>query len=251
MHNALGFSDLLRLIDDRSTAFRAAIAAASSLDAKVPTCPEWTLADLAWHIGERRQIWAATVAAGPADAKATPEITPMPQEREALLAWLADSAQQLLDALTEAGPDRECWVGWPDSQSARTTGAVARRQIHEVAMHTYDAQLAIGAPRPLPAEVAVDGVEEFLFTCNATPFPWPHEPAVVEYHVAEGLFWQLRLDGEGARAARLDAPGECDVWASGTASDVVLFMYGRHDLDALKSGGDLRVFDRLIAWEPA
>lgn len=251
MHNAPQFRDLLRLIDERSTAFRAAIAAAPSLDVRVPTCPDWTLADLAWHIGEKRRVWAATVAAGPSDVRATPEIEPMPQEREALLAWLAESTRQLLDALTEAGPDRECWVGWGDSQSARTTGAVARHQVQEIAVHTYDAQLAVGAPEPLPEEVAVDGVEEFMFTCNATTSPWPHEPAVLEYHVTEGLFWALQLSAEGARAVRLDAPGKPDLAASGTASDVVLTMYGRNDLDALKFDGDLDVLGRLVAWEPA
>ena len=251
MHNALGFSDLLRLIDDRSTAFRAAIAAAPSLDLPVPTCPGWTLRDLAWHIGERRQIWAATVAAGPADAKAEPEIEPMPEDRDALLAWLEKSTQALLDALTEAGPDRECWVGWTDSQSDRTTGAVARHQIQEIAVHTYDAQLAIGEPQPLPEEVAVDGVEEFLLTCNATTFPWPHEPAVLGYTAAEGRSWALWLSEKGARAERLSGPAEADLVAVGTASDIVLTMYGRLDLDALKFEGDVEVLRRLAAWEPA
>jgi uncharacterized protein (TIGR03083 family) len=251
VHNALGFSDLLRLIDDRSAAFRAAIAAAPSLDAKVPTCPEWTLADLAWHIGERRQIWAATVAAGPAEARATPEIEPVPQDRAALLTWLEKSTQALLDALTEAGPDRECWVGWTDSQSGRTTGAVARRQVPEIAVHTYDAQLAIGEPRPLPEEVALDGVEEFLFTCNATTFPWPHEPAVLGYTATEGRSWALRLSEKGARAEQLSGPSEADLVAVGTASNIVLTMYGRVDLDVLKFDGDVEVLNRLVAWEPA
>lgn len=253
MHKILEFSDLLRLIDERSTAFRTAVAAAPSLDVQVPTCPEWTLFELAKHIGVGRRTWAATVAAGPAaTGKVTPQDVPeAPQEREALLAWLAESTRQLLDALTEAGPDRECWVGWGDSQSARTTGAVARHQVQEIAVHTYDAQLAVGAPEPLPEEVAVDGVEEFMFTCNATTSPWPHEPAVLEYHVTEGLFWALQLSAEGARAVRLDAPGKPDLAASGTASDVVLTMYGRNDLDALKFDGDLDVLGRLVAWEPA
>ena len=30
-------------------------------------------------------------------------------------------------------------------------------------MHTYDAQVAARTPQPLPAEVALDGVEEFLW----------------------------------------------------------------------------------------
>jgi hypothetical protein len=44
-----------RLIDERSTAFRAAIASAPSLDVQVPTCPEWTLSDLVQHLGNGRR----------------------------------------------------------------------------------------------------------------------------------------------------------------------------------------------------
>ncbi|WP_374207174.1 maleylpyruvate isomerase N-terminal domain-containing protein [Streptomyces sp. APSN-46.1] len=123
----------MRLIDERSTAFRAAVASAPSLDVQVPTCPEWTLFDLVRHLGEGRRSWAATVAAGPvATAKSASAGAPAaPREREALLAWLAASTQELLDALREAGPDRGCWTWWGTSQSPRTCGAVARHQLQE------------------------------------------------------------------------------------------------------------------------
>ncbi|MFD9334638.1 maleylpyruvate isomerase N-terminal domain-containing protein [Streptomyces sp. NPDC060028] len=57
--NRLEFPDLLRLIDERSTAFRAAVAAPASLDVRVPTRPEWTLFDLVRHLGDGRRSWAA------------------------------------------------------------------------------------------------------------------------------------------------------------------------------------------------
>src|SRR5207248_2741426 len=83
------FPDLLRLIDERSTAFCAVVASAPSLDVQVPTCPEWTLLDLVQHLGEGRRRWAAIVAAGPADAapdRSAWEGAPaVPREREALL----------------------------------------------------------------------------------------------------------------------------------------------------------------------
>ncbi|HEX8870297.1 MAG TPA: maleylpyruvate isomerase family mycothiol-dependent enzyme [Lentzea sp.] len=248
MHNALGFSDLLRLIDERSTAFRHAVSTAPDLDAQVPSCPEWTLRDLARHIGTGRYVWAATVAAGPATAKATPDVPAVPEDREALVAWLAEGAQQLLDALREAGPDRECWVGWTDSQSPRTTGAVARHQVQEIAVHTYDAQLTIGAPQPLPDEVALDGVDEFLLTCVSTTSAWPHEPTTVDYHATEGRSWRFRLSAEGARIGHVD--GEADTSVTATASDFVLWFYGRIAPDAPKVEGDARFVDRIIAWEP-
>ncbi|KJK33313.1 hypothetical protein UK23_46630 [Lentzea aerocolonigenes] len=249
MHNALRFSDLLRLIDERSAAFRDAIATAPSLDAQVPTCPAWTLRDLAHHIGTGRYVWAATVAAGPATAKATPDIPAAPEDRDALVAWLADAAAQLLHALRESGPDRECWVGWVKAQSPRTTGAVARHQVQEIAVHTYDAQLTVGDPQPLPDEVALDGVDEFLLTCVSTTSAWPHEPATLQYHVPEGRSWSIRFDADGARIGPVE--GEADASATATASDFVLWFYGRAEPAEMKLDGDARVIDRLIAWEPA
>lgn len=260
VHKNLDFSDLLRLIDERSAAFRAAVAAAPDLDAQVPSCPEWTLFDLAQHLGDGRHSWAATVAAGPAaTSRLIPEdAPPVPREREALVAWLAASMQGLLDALREAGPDRDCWTWWGASQSPQTSGAVARHQLQQVAVHTYDAQLTLGAPEPLAEEVALDGVDDFLFTCCATTSAWPHEPAVVDYHATEGRSWRLWLSADGARVARVPATAEgeeadapaADVSARGTAGELVLFLYGRIPVDALKADGDLRIFDRLFAWEP-
>ncbi|WP_329166390.1 maleylpyruvate isomerase family mycothiol-dependent enzyme [Streptomyces sp. NBC_01717] len=254
----------MRLIDERSTAFRAAVASAPSLDVQVPTCPEWTLFDLVQHLGEGRRSWAATIAAGPAaTAKSASEGAPAaPREREALLAWSAASTQELLDALREAGPDRGCWTWWGMSQSPQTCGAVARHQLHEVAVHTYDAQVTLGAPQPLPDEVALDGVDEFLSTCCATTSAWPHEPAAVDIHATEGRSWHLSLSVDGARIARLPTPGTMPATAAGegpaaadaalrgTAGELVLAQYGRIPVDSLKLDGDRRLLDLLWAWNP-
>ena len=255
MKNALEFPDLLRLIDERSTAFRAAVSSAPSLDEQVPTCPEWTLFDLVQHLGQGRRRWAAIVAAGPAaapPARSGSEGAPAaPREREALLAWLAESTQQLLDALREAGPDRGCWTWWGASQSPQTCGAVARHQLQEITVHTYDAQLTVGAPQPLPDEAALDGVEEFLSTCCATTSAWPHVPAAVDYHATEGRSWLLALDGTGAWPAPLtDDAAPASASATGTAEQLLLFVWGRLTLSDLKIEGDQQVFERLIAWEP-
>jgi uncharacterized protein (TIGR03083 family) len=256
VEDTLEFADLLRLMDERSTAFRAAVAAAPSLDVQVPTCPEWTLYDLVQHLGDGRRKWAAIVAAGPADAPPAISAPVAPREREALLAWFAASTRELLDALREAGPDRGCWTWWGPSQSPQTTGAVARHQLQQVAVHTYDAQVAVGAPQPLPDEVALDGVDEFLTTCVANTAAWPHQPAIIDYHATEGRSWRLWFSADGARTARLPTPvageGPEVAYASarGTAHELVMFCYGRIPMDLLQLDGDRRVFDQLIAWEP-
>lgn len=263
MEKNLEFPDLLRLIDERSTAFRTAVAAAPSLDAHVPTCPGWTLFDLVKHLGGGDRFWASIVGAGtadapPAEAAAARAALEVPREREALLAWLAASTQLLLSALREAGPDAGCWAWWSALQTPRTAGGVARHRVQESAVHTYDAQLAAGAPQPLPAEVALDGVEEFLFTCVATPSAWPHKPSAFDFHTAEGRSWRLTVDGDGARSTRIPAPaaatGEdpdaAGASVHGTASELVLYLYNRISADSLHIDGDAGLLDLLRAWEP-
>lgn len=259
MHRTLDFPDLLGLLEERSNAFRALVADATDLDVPVPTCPGWALFDLAQHVGQGRLRWAAIVAAGPADERppgtAPSDAVPAPREPADLRAWLAGSVDELDTVLRDAGPDRGCWTWWGDSQSPQTAAAVARHQVQEVAVHTYDAQLALGAPQPLPVEVALDGVEEFLSSCNATTSPWPHPAAVLDYHATEGRSWRLHLSPQGARFIRLPdtdaAPEPADISARGSASELVLSMYGRIPPRSLQIEGDPRILDRLVDWDPS
>ncbi|OKJ72786.1 maleylpyruvate isomerase family mycothiol-dependent enzyme [Streptomyces sp. CB02460] len=251
MTNRLEYSDLLRLIDERSAAFRNAVAGAPGLDAPVPSCPGWTLFDLVQHLGAGQRWWAAIVAAGRAEAPPAKDPVHAPGELDALLAWYAESNELLLSALREAGPERACWTWWKAGVSPANAWGVARRRVHEVLVHTYDAQLAAGAVQPMPADLAVDGVAEFLDTCNSTPAPWPHEPATIHYHAAEGRSWLLTLDGTGAwPAPRTEDTAPASASATGTAEQLLLFVWGRLTLNDLKAEGDLRVFEDLIAWEP-
>ena len=265
MYKMLTFPDHLRLISERSAAFGAAVAAAPSLDVPVLSSdphapPERTLLDLVQHMGIARRKSAAIVAAGPADAppekSAWNDGIDAPREREALLAWWAESVEQLTSTLREAGPYRDCWTWWEDSPSPQTSGAWARRQVPEIAVYTHDAQLTLGAPQPLSDEVSLDGFDDCLFTLCATTVAWPHDPAIVDYHACEGHSWRVRLSPHGAQVARLtpsaaDAPDTADASARGPASDLVLFFYGRVPLDALYVEGDGRIFDQLASWDPS
>ncbi|MFD0484597.1 maleylpyruvate isomerase N-terminal domain-containing protein [Kineococcus sp. GCM10028916] len=256
----LTFADHLRLIDERSSAFAAAVAAAPDLDLPVPTHPGRTLSDLVQHAGTGRRKTAAVVAAGPADGppptSAWDDGAGAPRERGALLDWWTESVEHLTNVLREAGPDRACWTWWDDSPSPQTSGAWARRQVCEIAVFTHDAQLTTGAPQRIPEEVALDGFDDCQFTLCATTIAWPHEPAVVDYHATEGRSWRLRLSRHGARAAQLtSATGPdtdpADASATGSASDLVLFFYDRIPLESLAAEGDRRIFDRLAEWDPS
>ena len=62
--------------------------------------------------------------------------------RATCLAWSADATDRLILELRNAGPNRMCWTWWEASGAPMTSGAVARHQIQEAAVHAYDAQQA-------------------------------------------------------------------------------------------------------------
>ena len=116
-------------------------------------------------------------------------------------------------------------------------------------MHTYDAQITLGAPQPLPDEAALDGVDEFLSTCCAGTDPWPHESAAVEYHVTESRSWRLSLSVAGARVATGtgEAPDAAGATFRGAAVELVLVLYGRTPVNSPKADGDARLFGLILA----
>lgn len=142
-------------------AFREIVRSAD-LSATVPTCPDWTLADLARHVGGAHRWVGAIVATRAAenvdDADVPEGAGPEGEDAAALDAWLAAGAEQTVAALREAGPDTEVW-SWT---TARDTGFWARRMTHETVIHRADAALTAGVPFDVPAPVAADCLEEWL-----------------------------------------------------------------------------------------
>ncbi|MFI1524876.1 hypothetical protein [Kitasatospora cineracea] len=120
-----------------------------------------------------------------------------------------------------------------------------------VAVHTYDVQLTLGAARPLPADVAVEGVDEFLTTVSATSVPWPFEPATIDLHATEGRSWRLTLDPDGVRCTDLAADAEPgDLVVRGTASELVLYFYARTPFEGLEITGDTEPMEQPAEWDP-
>jgi uncharacterized protein (TIGR03083 family) len=126
----------------------------------VPTCPEWTLLQLVGHVG-RATRWAATIINGRATA-AVPfsavEDREPPEEPQRRPAWLVESANLLADAVAEAGPEAAVW-SWSDDQTARFW---LRRMLHETVIHRADAAFTVGAPYSVAADLAADGISEWL-----------------------------------------------------------------------------------------
>jgi uncharacterized protein (TIGR03083 family) len=247
MTETLSFPEFLSLVDDRSAALRDAVVAASDLDARVPGCPEWSLRDLVAHLGEVQRFWSVVVRAGTADGPPPSDAVADTQPHGDLLEWSAESTRLLLAALGEVGPDAAAWTWWGISDAPMTAGAVARHQVEEAAVHAYDAQETSGKPEPIPATVAADGVAEFLQVTFGSEGPWPHRPARVVFAAIEGPSWTLDLTPAGAKLDPSEG-GDAVATVHGTASDILLALFGRVPLDRLRIDGDGAVVEDLRNW---
>ncbi|MET7516966.1 maleylpyruvate isomerase family mycothiol-dependent enzyme [Streptomyces sp. NPDC005480] len=239
------FEDLLVLVQDRSAALRGSVAGSPDLDVRVPSCPDWSLRDLVEHLIEVHRFWAAAVAAGPNEKP--PTVAPAADTLSAdLLARSAAATHELITALRAVGPAVGCWTWWGDSDVPETSGAVARHQVQEAAVHAFDAQLASGTPQPVPTVVALDGIAEFIGLSHGTAGPWPHNPARIGLHAAEGESWLVDLTTSGSHL--IEGQHETDADLHGSASNLLLTLHGRHPLDNLRSEGDRATLENLLSW---
>jgi uncharacterized protein (TIGR03083 family) len=137
----------------------------AGLDAPVPTCPRWTVADLVAHQGIVHR-WAASNVRGQGPVSVPKEqvLREVPADR--LLDWFADGTQGLVDALRAAPEDLSAMVFLKDAPPPKRFWA--RRQAHETTIHSMDALAARlrRVPRAdetgVPAELALDGIDELL-----------------------------------------------------------------------------------------
>lgn len=239
---------MLAAIEDRSVALRTA--AEGSLDARVPGCPDWSVADLIAHLGEVQLFWTAVVGAGEAAGPPDPEVVGDTTPHGDLLAWSADATDRLILELRDAGPDRMCWTWWESSGAPMTSGAVARHQVHEAAVHAYDAQQAAAQAQPIPAAIAADGVGEYLTVELPTNGPWPYEPAVVVLRTGAGGDWVVDLDTPAPTILRGADHGSAKPVATVTAdpSDMVLSFYRRDPIGELRIDGEADLVPKLLDW---
>ncbi len=211
-------------------------AARSDLDARVPSCPKWTVRDLAHHIGEVQWYWGQNVRAGNPDARSGGDLTAFPEDSD-LFAWLGWCTYTLLDALREAGPDSPSWAWWPEP---RTSLAVGRHQAQEAAVHRWDAEGVVGpgASSVLDAGLAEDGVPEFMEIMVGADLA--ALPGVVTLTATDtGASWMVA--GNGA-----DRTGRTSELRA-TASDLVLMLYRRLPVPDTTVEGDPMLMAALLS----
>jgi len=212
----------------------------ASKDAMVPSCPEWTVRELAHHVG-RVQRWAATyVLQARSDRMSDEEREQawgaMPDDAD-LTTWLAAGLGGVVEALEKAPDDLECFTFLP-APSARAFWA--RRQAHEIAIHRADAQGVTGDVDDCPTDFAVDGIDELLLAFySRRNRVASDEPRALAIRATDaGVTWMVSFTSEGARSERGIEDGTADCVLSGPASALYLHLWNRTDRQALDVTGD-------------
>jgi uncharacterized protein (TIGR03083 family) len=167
-----------------STARLAGIVADEDESRPIPTCPDWTLRQLATHVG-RGQRWAAEIvarrSAGAIAFRDVPDgrIPDDPAQRPD---WLNAGAARLIDAVCGCGDERVWTFAGPGP-----AGFWARRMAHETAVHLADAEFATGRDVAIPADLAADGIDEWLpfVAAGDGDRPLPAEGQTLHVHVTD------------------------------------------------------------------
>jgi uncharacterized protein (TIGR03083 family) len=233
-------SAYLDTIAAESAAFHAAVAAAP-LDAPVPACPEWTVADLVYHLGEVHYFWGQIAERRLADPEAV-EAPARPADDE-LVDWARTQAEHLHETLAAADPTAAVWT-WA---AQKDVAFIQRRMAQETSMHRWDAESAAGEARPIDAAMASDGVDEFLI--HMLPDARTDRPPLdgsVHLHATDTPGeWVVRDEEDGALTVTAEhAKGDAAV--RGPASDLLLVLWRRKDLAEVEVLGDRGVAERLV-----
>ncbi len=213
----------------------AAAARAGDLEARVPGCPEWSVYDLVAHTSGVHR-WATEMVRTRASRPVSRRDMPPAPEGAAVIDWFAQGATELASALEETGPEAEVWNWSTDTRSAFWF----RRQAQETAVHRWDTQSAQGGGEPIPAALAIDGIEELLSL-------WL--PGLAAGQEGTGLGGSLHLhatdeNGEwtihstGGAVSVQTGHGKADAAIRAPASDLLLYLWGRPVDGAVEVFGD-------------
>jgi uncharacterized protein (TIGR03083 family) len=218
----------LAVLEKADARFAAAAAEAvleRGWQAPVPGCPGWRLNDLVWHLSEVQHFWAWIVKTRAPDPSGYVEPPRHPDDE--LLGFLAAQNAELETVLAGADPAERVWTWAPRQDVA----FVLRRQAMEATVHTADVEQVLGDVRPIPADVGLDGLDEWLevMVPGALPGGPPEGAHPVVLHAVD------------ADAERTLFPGTRPfpiAALTGTAGDLLLAVWRRIPLEVLTVDGD-------------
>lgn len=209
-------------------------AAATDLDRPVPTCPGWTVRDAVEHTAV---VYAhkSTVIEGSLDQP--PDSWPPRFDYTDVRDFYDEQLHRVIEALRARDPATSVWTWYEPDQ---TVGFWVRRMMQETAVHRADVESASGTPERIEAEVAVDGIDEFIerMLCYDTE-AYREAPGTgqrISIDAGAGR-WTVTLGANAATCTR-ELAADADATMSADPSDVLLALWNRLPYDTLSTSGD-------------
>jgi uncharacterized protein (TIGR03083 family) len=242
-----GFCDAL---EAQATRFAETVAGGDPAT-PVPTCPDWTLADLIRHLGGVHR-WAAHHVATLAPRRVpSSELTlGTPDDPTKLAAWAADGVGPMVTTFRAGDPDAKVW-GWGADRHVRFW---PRRMLYETMVHRVDAALAVGVEPVVDDRLAADAIDELLANLPHAAYFAPGvgnlrgDGETIALRTTDASAWHIRLLPAGFSWDWSTA--DADVTVTGNAADLLLLLYGRRSLDdtiRFTESGDGALIRRFIA----
>ena len=215
---------------EASTETLAGLVHGADLTRQVPTCPDWTLRQLATHVG-RAHRWAAEIV-GTRSAEFIPfRQVPdgrIPDDPALHAPWLRAGAARVVGAVREAGGD-QVWA----FDGLRPASFWARRMAHETAVHRADAEITVGREPEFEPDLAADAIDEWLGYMSGTGASDSRvdalpDGAVLHVHVTdEGVGGEWLVRREGSAVTVEPGHGKGDVAVRGPAGRLLLVLLRR------------------------
>jgi uncharacterized protein (TIGR03083 family) len=240
---------------EASTEILAGLVHGEDLTRQVPTCPDWTLRQLATHVG-RAHRWAAEIT-----STRSAEFIPfrqvpdgrIPDDPALHAPWLRAGAALLIAAVQEAGSDPVWTFAGPQPASFW-----ARRMANETAVHRADAEITVGREPEFEPDLAADAIDEWLgplsggaaddSRVNALP-----DGAVLHVHATdEGVHGEWLVRREGSAVTVQPGHGKGDIALRGPAGRLLLVLLRRLPPDdpGVDVLGDPALLTRWLAATP-
>lgn len=202
-----------------------------------PSCPDWTLADLLRHVtAVTTRYCSRTRTATAPGYDSLPEVTGDPLEA---YDTACNELASVFNGVSMTDP------AWNPTAQPNLAGFWLRRAMCELAVHRWDAQLAVAAPEPIDTPVAVEGIQEAVEAL--LPAGWRRRGDVAANGLVEfaakdtNRRWYIRMRGDNISILDfpiIDAEHPVNTRATGTASDLLLALWGRVPYEVLDVEGD-------------
>jgi len=236
----LSTTDYLKILRREGDAFADSIAVA--MNTPIASCDPWVGADLLWHMVEVHYSWkfiAKTHLMNPTDYVARSK----PAD-ENLLSEYQAGLDELLSVLASLDPARSCWT-WA---GIHDVAWVIRRMTHETAVHAWDAHCAAGITAEIDAELASDGIDEYVHVMLVSNMREEEGPLSGSVHIhctdVAGEWLIIPTETSEVIVTREHAKGDCAI--RGAASQLLLALWRRTPMSSLEVIGDSDVAAQFL-----